>query len=136
MHQVKDYEFLVKLDRPEGVDLLTDEPPPLGKDAGPSPTRLLAASLGSCLSGSLLFASRKAGVAMTNIRTNVKVQIVRNDKRRMRVGKVIVEIDPGLSPEDSAKAKGAREVFEDFCTVTQSVRNGIEIDVKVKGIDG
>lgn len=134
--QVEDYQFLVKFDRPAGAELKTDETPPLGKDAGPSPSRMLAAAIGNCLSASLLFACTKAGVKPPHVHADVKVQIVRNEKRRLRVGRVQVEIDPGFTAEDAVKAKGAREVFEDFCTVTQSIRDGIPVEVKVKGIDG
>lgn len=134
--QVQDYEFLVKFDKPSGGELHTDETPPLGKDAGPSPSRMLAAAIGNCLSASLLFACGKAGVRLSRVHADVKVQIVRNEKRRLRVGRVEVTIDPGLSGDDAAKAKGARDVFEDFCTVTQSIRDGIAVEVKVKGVDG
>lgn len=134
--QVQDYEFLVKFDKPQGGELRTDEGPPLGKDAGPSPSRMLAAAIGNCLSASLLFACGKAGVKLTHVHADVKVQIARNEKRRLRVGRVQVTIDPGIPAEQAAKAKGAREVFEDFCTVTQSIRDGIAVEVKVKGIDG
>lgn len=134
--QVNDYEFLVKFDKPPGAELRTDETPPLGKDQGPAPSRLLAAAVGNCLSASFLFACRKAGVAVPRIHASVKAQIVRNEKRRLRIGKMEVDIDPGFNAEDAAKAKGARQVFEDFCTVTQSVRDGFPVEVRVKGVDG
>ncbi len=134
--QVQDYEFLVKLDKPEGGGIRTDESPPLGKDAGPNPSRMLAAAIGNCLAASLMFACGKSGLKLTGVHADVNVQIKRNEKRRLRVHKVLVTIDPGLSAEEAAKAKGARDVFEDFCTVTQSIRDGIAVEVKVKGIDG
>ena len=38
--QVTDYEFRVNFEKEPIPDLLVDEGPPLGKDAGPSPSRL------------------------------------------------------------------------------------------------
>jgi uncharacterized OsmC-like protein len=136
VRQVQDYEFLIKFDKPGLLDLHTDETPPLGKDAGPSPTRLAAAAIGNCLAASLLFAFRKAGVSTGEIEAAVTVQMVRNEKRRIRIGKISVVLDPKLAAEDLEKAKAPRGLFEDFCTVTQSVQQGIPVEVKVKGIDG
>lgn len=135
VRQVKDYEFVVRFDKPEGLDMTTDEGPPLGKDAGPSPSRMLAAAVVNCLSASLLFAFRKAGVATGDIESTVTVQIARNEKRRLRIGKMTVVLDPKLNGEDLEKARAARAVFEDYCTVTQSVASGVAVEVKVKGID-
>ena len=135
IRQVKDYEFVVKFDKPEGLELTTDEHPPLGKDAGPSPSRLLAAAVVNCLSASLLFAFRKAGVAIGNIESTVSVQVIRNEKRRLRIGKMTVILDPKLDDGDLEKARAGRAVFEEYCTVTQSVASGIAVEVKVKGID-
>src|SRR5262249_30562993 len=133
LRQVKDYEFLVKFDKETMPDLLTDETVPIGREHGPSPTRLLAAALGNCLAASFLFASRKAAAPLGEISATVKTQLVRNEQRRMRIGKIEVVIDPGLSAEQVEKAMGPRGIFEEFCTVTQSVRAGIPIEVKVKG---
>lgn len=134
--QLRDYEFVVKFDKPTVADLITDEGPPLGNDAGPSPSRLLAAAVGNCLAASLLFACRKAGVPAASIHACVKMRIVRNENRRLRVGGIEVTLDPGIAAGFLEKARGPRSVFEDFCTVTQSIRDGVAIDVKVKGIDG
>lgn len=136
VRQVEDYQFLVQFDKESMGDLRTDETAPLGKEAGPSPTRMLAASIGNCLAASLLFASKKAGVALGPVEASVKVQMVRNEKKRIRIGQIEVTLDPKLSPADIEKARGPRGLFEDFCTVTQSVQHGIPVAVKVKGIDG
>jgi len=48
----------------------------------------------------------------------------------MRIGKVSVVLNAPLAADHEALAK-CTSVFEDFCTVTQSIRAGIPVDVKV-----
>jgi uncharacterized OsmC-like protein len=132
--QVDGYELRVKFDKEHHAPMTVDEPAPLGKDSASDASRLLAAAIGSCLSASLMFASRKPGLALGPIHTGVKVEIVRNEKRRLRIGKIFVEIDAGLKPEDIEKARAVAAVFEDFCTVTASVRQGIPIETSIKGL--
>ena len=43
LEQQEDFAFLIRFDK-DIPPLLADEPPPLGKDAGPNPSRLLAAA--------------------------------------------------------------------------------------------
>ncbi|HJV96954.1 MAG TPA: OsmC family peroxiredoxin, partial [Albitalea sp.] len=57
--QQADYRFEVHFDNPAVPVLLTDENAPLGGDAGPSPSRLLGASVANCLAASLLYSMRK-----------------------------------------------------------------------------
>lgn len=135
MDQVDSYQFRVDFEKEGMAPLTVDEAPPLGKDAGPNPSRLLAAAVGSCLSASLLFCLGKSRLAVKHIRTDVKVQVIRNEWRRLRIGKVEVNIVPEFADEDHEKAARCMELFEDFCTVTQSVRGGIPIEVKVAGFD-
>ena len=58
LSQQQDYRFAVNFGGTV-PELVADEPAPLGSGAGPSPVQLLAASVGNCLSDSLLFALRK-----------------------------------------------------------------------------
>jgi len=129
---IQDYEFRVKFaDKPYG-DLLMDETPPVGHDKGPNPSRLLATAVGGCLSASLLFAARKLRLNVQGLHADVKVSHTRNEKGRLRIGKIDVEIDPTIEDPDQQKLQRCLELFEDFCVVTQSVRNGIDVSVKVK----
>lgn len=132
--QVQDYEFRVKFDKDQFPELTMDEPPPLGQDKGPNAARILAAAIGNCLSASLLFCTRKARVEIGNMHTEVRMQIVRGENRRLRVGRVEVAIEPGLADSEKDKARRCLGLFEDFCTITQSVRNGIDVAVSVKGL--
>jgi uncharacterized OsmC-like protein len=133
--QVADYEFRVKFDNSPLAPLTVDEGPPLGKSAGPSPSRLLGAAVGSCLSASLLFCARKAKLEVKNIHTKVRVQTVRNEQRRLRIGRIDVEIAPEIAGADVDRAARCLDLFEDYCTVTQSVRSGVDISVHVEGLD-
>lgn len=133
VEQVQEYEFRVKFDKEHYAALTMDEPAPLGKDAGPSPVRILAAAIGNCLAASLVFCARKRGVKLQNVRAEVRAEIVRNEKKRLRVGRMEVEIDPGLDPESIEAVRACLGTFEEFCTVTASVRQGIEIVTSVKG---
>ena len=129
---IQDFEFRVKFDNPLYQDLLMDEPPPVGQDHAPNPSRLLAAAVGGCLSTSLLFSARKLRLNMPGMHTEVSVQHTRNEKGRLRIGKIAVEIIPHIEEPDPQKLQRCRDLFEDFCVVTQSVRNGIEVAVTVK----
>jgi len=130
--QIQDYQFRVTFDKEPYATLLTDEPPPLGLDSAPNASRLLAASVGNCLAASFLFSSRKVRANLESLRTTVKVWYARNDKGRLRIGRIKVEIVPKYDPADVAKIARAKDLFEDFCVVTQSVRAGIDVSVAVR----
>jgi organic hydroperoxide reductase OsmC/OhrA len=135
IEQLHDFEFKVRFDKEHYAELRMDEPAPLGQDAAPSPARVLAAAIGNCLSASLLFCARKSRVTIGPIQTKVRTEIVRNDRGRLRGSRVEVEIDPHLPESEKAKAARCLDLFEDFCVVTQSVRDGIAVDVKVRGFE-
>ncbi len=109
-----------------------DEPAPLGEGAGPSATRVLAAAVGHCLSASLLFCLGKARVDVGSVETRVAGTIERNAEGRLRVGGMRVQIEPELLGENPSRADRCLGVFEDFCTVTASVRSGVEVETVVK----
>lgn len=134
IEQIDAYEFRVKFDKENHAELLLDEPPPLGNDAAPNAPRLLAAAVGNCLSASFVFACRKQGVAVNKMSARVNVEIVRNESRRLRVGRIEVTLDPRFAPADLEKVKAAAQVFQEFCTVSASVRQGIPIEAKVLGL--
>ena len=130
--QIKDYQFRVTFDKEQYPELLMDELPPVGSDTAPNPSRLLAASVGNCLTASFLFSARKVRANIESLHTTVRVWYARNEQGRLRLGKISVEIVPKYDPADAAKIERCIGLFEDYCVVTQSVRTGIEISVAVK----
>jgi uncharacterized OsmC-like protein len=135
VEQLDGYEFRVRFDKPQYPDLRMDEPAPLGKDAAPNPARILAAAIGNCLSASLLFCANKSRVAIGPVRSTVRTHLARNERGRLRIAKVEVEIESPVKDDDREKVTRCLGLFEDFCVVTQSVRDGIDVEVSVKGFE-
>jgi uncharacterized OsmC-like protein len=131
VEQVDGFEFRVKFDKEQFAPLLVDEPPPLGHDRAPNASRILAAAIGNCLAASLVFCLQKAKVVTSGVSADVDVEIVRSETRRLRVGKVNVTLHTKLAADHPALTS-CLGTFEDFCIVTQSVRRGIDVAVRVQ----
>ena len=133
--QQGDYRFSV--DFGAGIaPLLADEPPPLGTGQGPSPVQLLAASVGNCLSDSLLFALRKFKQAPEPIRCEVTAEIGRNAENRLRVLGLDVALKLGVPAAQLEHLDRVLVQFESFCTVGASVAQGIPLKVTVHDSTG
>ena len=129
--QQSDYRFEAHFDDHDIPVLLTDERAPLGGNAGPSPVRLLAVAVANCLAASLLFAMRKFKSDPGPLRAVAAVHMVRNPEKRLRVGRIAVDLH--LETAASAIPQLGRILgqFEEFCVVTQSVRLAFPVDVRV-----
>ncbi len=125
------YGFNVKFDWPRSADLFMDESPPLGGQAGPNASRLLAAAVGNCLSASLLFCLTKDDPPDESLQTEVTCTVVSNEKKRMRIGDLEVNMRITGDLADSPRFERCLKLFEDFCTVSASLRDGIPIAVNV-----
>jgi uncharacterized OsmC-like protein len=135
LQQQSDYQFAVHFGA--GLPaLLVDEPPPLGQGLGPSPLQLLAAAVGNCLSDSLLFALKKFKQNPEPIRTEVQATVGRNDQGRMRVQRIDVTLNLGCPAAQLEHLDRVVAQFEDFCTVTQSVAQGLEVVTRVQDSQG
>ena len=133
--QRQDYQFTMEFGG-DAPDWLADEPPPLGKGAGPSPVQLLAAAVGNCLSDSLLFALRKFKQVPEPIRCDVQAEVGRNPEGRLRVLGMRVSLHLGVAGDTLQHLERVLAQFEDFCTVTQSVGAAIPITVRVLDVNG
>ena len=128
--QQQDYQFNVEFG--DGVPALhCDEPAPLGQGTGPSPVQLLASAVGNCLSDSLLFALRKFKQEPEPIRTEVQAEVGRNAEGRLRVLSMHAKLHLGVPAAQLAHLDRVLSQFEAFCTVTQSVGQGIAITTEV-----
>ena len=123
------YKFKVEFDA-EGVsNIIVDEIKPIGESLGPNPTRLLSVAVGHCLSSSLLYCLKKAKIKVKNLNTLIKTNIERNEEGYLRVESLHVQIRLEVNEEDKQRVPRCLSIFENYCTVTQSVRRGIEVKV-------
>lgn len=130
LRQQQDYRFQV--DFGEGIaPLQADEPAPLGTGQGPSPVQLLAAAVGNCLSDSLLFALRKFKQAPEPLHCTVDAEVGRNEQKRLRVLKMTAALHLGVPASSLEHLNRVLDQFEAYCTVTQSVGQGIPIELQV-----
>jgi uncharacterized OsmC-like protein len=133
--QRQDYQFDVQFGA--GVPgLLADEPPPLGQGLGPSPVQLLAAAVGNCLSDSLLFALRKFKQNPEPIQCEVSAEVGRNAEGRLRVLALQATLTLGVPAEALEHLERVLGSFETYCTVTQSIAQGIAVRVSVLDAQG
>jgi organic hydroperoxide reductase OsmC/OhrA len=124
------YRFVASFpDHPSIVPIRLDEAPPLGEGQGPNPAALLASSVGACLASSLLFCLRKARAGVTAVSVDVDAHIARNAQGRQRIQHIEVRLSPDVDPADLARLDRCDDLFEDFCTVTASIRDGIPVKV-------
>lgn len=130
LDQLQDYRFEIHFGGDVPV-LMSDEPSPLGTGLGPSPTQLLSAAVGNCLSASLLFALRKFKLTAEPMRCEVSSRVGRNPEGRVRVLAMDAVLTLGVPAASLEHLDRVLGQFEAFCTVTQSVGQGIPITIGI-----
>ena len=128
-----DYEFVAEFtDVPQAGRLRFDEPEPLGGNRAPNAAAVLGAAVGDCLATSLAFCLKKARIDLHGLTAQVTTTVTRNEKGRFRISGIDVELSPSVADGDRARLDRCEQLFEDFCIVTESVRQGIPVTVAVK----
>ncbi|MFX0019003.1 MAG: OsmC family protein [Promethearchaeota archaeon] len=99
---------------------------------GPNPSRLLALAVLGCLSASFIFCLKKREFNLDDLKAEAEVTIARNEKGFWRVKKIDVDINAKIDdPTMKKRADQCKKMFEQYCIVTQAVREGIEVEVNL-----
>lgn len=125
------YQFLVDFG-PSLPQWLADEPAPLGQGTGPAPDHMLLAAVANCLSASLLFALQKFKQDPGALIATATPEMGRNENKRLRIQRVHVQLELGKTAAELEHLDRVLSQFEEFCTVSMSVRQGIAIDIEVR----
>jgi uncharacterized OsmC-like protein len=129
------YRFEVDFGFDSAETLFVDEDPPQGRNEGPDPSRLLAASIAHCTLSSLLFCVQKSRGSLKGIEATAKIRFGRDINKRLRITGVDIIADVTVPKEEKAKVERCLPMFQDFCTVTESVKRGIPVTTKINLID-
>lgn len=128
---VDGYRFTATFPDVPGAEPITlEEPTPPGTGAGPTPAGLLAAGIGGCLSASLTLCMNLAHLEPDAVNAHVVARMARNESGRLRIEGIDVELTPCFAG-DQSRFDRCKALYEDFCTVTDSVRRGIPVNVRV-----
>lgn len=99
---------------------------------GPNPSRMLGLAVLGCLSASFIFCLKKRELTLENLKAEAEVMIARNEKGFWRVKKINVDINSQIDdPKTRKRADQCRKIFENYCLVTQAVREGIDVEVNL-----
>ena len=128
---VYDYRFVAEFDSHPGLTIPFDEPEPLGANRAPNAAAVLGVAVGNCLAASLAFCLRKSRVTVDGLTARVTTRVSRNEAGHFRISGIDVELEPEVAGSDAARMARCKELFEDFCLVTESVRHGIDVNVTV-----
>jgi organic hydroperoxide reductase OsmC/OhrA len=134
LDRIDRYRFDTVFDNASWPAVRLDEPEPLGEGTGPNAVRMLGAAVGNCLAASLIFCLEKARVPVGDVTARVDGQLTRNERGRLRIAGLKVTIQPRVDGIPHSRLARCMELFEDFCVVTQSVRDGIDVAVEVEPV--
>jgi uncharacterized OsmC-like protein len=128
----RDYEFVAEFDDVPGVpSIVFDEPEPLGGSRAPNAVAVLGAAVGNCLAASLTYCLRRARMDVEAMTASVTTHVARNERGRYRIEGIDVELDPVVGAGGQPIGR-CSDLFEDFCTVTASIKQGIPVRVSLK----
>ena len=117
--------------KPHGLPYVSDEPDPVGDASGPATPALLATAVAHCLSASLLETSRRAHLKIVNIETEATAIVIPNAEGNPRISRVEVILKPLLTI-DNPRRQRCEDIFQNYCTVSSSLKPAIDIKVSVE----
>jgi organic hydroperoxide reductase OsmC/OhrA len=106
---------------------------------GPDAAQMLGMAILSCLSASLIFCLNKRGLNPDDLEARAIISFKKIEKGFTRIKQIDVKIAPKTGDEATLKRlnqclremKSENMMFEENCIITESVREGIKVNVDV-----
>lgn len=100
---------------------------------GPGPAHLLGMAILGCMSASFVFCLQKKNFTLDDLKASAVLVVRKNEKGLWRVKEINVEFDIStLDPQIQKRVEQCKKMFEQYCTITQSVIAGIPVNVNFK----
>ena len=100
---------------------------------GPSPIKLLALSVLGCLAVCFEFCLQKKGFTLSDLDGRAEVTFTRKDKEFWRIRKIDIDLLPKIDNTEMRKSVAqCKNLFEQHCIISESLRKGMEINVNLK----
>ncbi|MFX0113942.1 MAG: OsmC family protein [Candidatus Hodarchaeota archaeon] len=129
-------KFEAILDKENYSSLLFDEPPHAGgNDEAPNASRYLTSAILNCLSASLTFCLQKSRIPLDTLESEAICTIARNEDGYWRIKRIDAKLRPQWNDWSDQMEKAldrCRKIFVNYCIVSASVKEGIEINVEVE----
>lgn len=118
-------------------DIHVDEPESFhGSNLGPSSVEYILIGIGGCLGSSLIYCLQKKKVQVDELSLIVEGIIKHvGPKMHLKLIEINVEINFKAKKTFSQEVENCLNVFQDYCVVTNSLLNGIPINVKYNNKD-
>jgi uncharacterized OsmC-like protein len=98
---------------------------------GPNPSKLLALSVLSCLASSYAFCLQKRDFELSDLEGKAVITSKRNKNGLWRLKKIDIKLIPKIdNPKMRKRATLCKKIFEQFCIISESLREGIEINTE------
>ena len=100
---------------------------------GPNPARLLGMAVMGCMGASFVFCLQKKNFTLDDLKAEADVIAWKNEKGLWRVKEINVDfVVSSKDPQVLKRVEECKKMFEKYCTITQSVIAGIQVNVNFK----
>ena len=111
-----------------------DEPESFhGTDKGPSSVEYVLIGVGGCLGSTLLFCLQKKNIKLKSLEIIVEGKLKHSEPyKHLRLKNINCEIHISIYGEESALLDECIKNFQKYCVVSESIINGIPINIDIK----
>jgi len=132
---LKDLIFKLDFGNPSLSELFIDETHETNSPevVGPNPSQLLLSAIMGCLNASFAFCLQKSRIPLKGMKAEGEIVIKMNEEGFLRVSEMNIDILPEIEIDKGVqRMEKCIEIFHKYCTITESVRKGIPVNVTIK----
>ena len=108
---INGYKFDVDFHVDYPPNLVADGSKPIGEGSGQNAPRLLAATVGQCMSSSLIYCLKRARIPIGNLETTLRTNLFKKEKGLKRIRSIDVQIDLEVNKEDKTRVQRCLTIF-------------------------